>query len=140
MDNNITSVLLVDDDRECLFFHKYILRECGLVERMDTAMNGQEAILLIENKLNTGEALPQLLFLDINMPVMDGWEFLEQYNMFPEDVKSQMKLVMLSASANPDDEARALSNKDVWRFCQKNLTIELTVELLEALHESVSRV
>lgn len=44
---------------------------------------------------------------------------------------------MLSASVNPDDEARAIGNKNVWRFCQKNLTTEKVTELVEALYENV---
>lgn len=131
------SVLLVDDDRECLFLHKYAIRESARAEHIEVAMNGEEAITFIRSAINSDMSLPEIVFVDINMPVMDGWQFIEEYDKLPDYAKSKMNVIMLSASINPDDEFRAKANKNIWRYYQKNLSTEKVTELVEALYESV---
>lgn len=130
----VKSVLLIDDDKECLFLHKYALRESKYVEHIEVAMNGEEALEFIQDAISTNKPLPEIVFVDINMPVMDGWEFMEEYDALPAHVKSKMNVVMLSTSVNPDDELKASANANVWRYCQKNLTSHQVIELVAALY------
>lgn len=134
MEYKVKSVLLVDDDRECLFLHKYALRESKHIEHIEVAMNGEEAMGFIQDAISANRPLPEIVFVDINMPVMDGWEFMEEYDTLPLQAKSKMNVVMLSTSVNPDDELRATANSNVWRYCQKNLTSQQVVELVAALY------
>ncbi len=133
MDYKVKSVLLIDDDRECLFLHKYAIRESARVEHTEVAMNGEEALDYLHEAINANQPLPEIIFVDINMPVMDGWEFMEEYANLPAHAKSKMNVVMLSTSVNPDDEIRASTNNNVWRYCQKNLTSHTVTELVAAL-------
>lgn len=131
MKKKLSSVLLIDDDRETNFFHKIILKKCGITENVLTALNGEEGLSLLRTHIEKGERLPELLLLDINMPGMNGWEFLEEYDKLDAAAKTHVAIVMLSASINPDDEKRALSNKHVRKFCQKNLSDEAVFDIVD---------
>jgi CheY-like chemotaxis protein len=75
---------------------------------------------------------PTLLFLDINMPEMSGWEWLELYNNFPESVKENIAIYILSSSVNPSDIDKAHSNYLVKDYVVKPLTKAKVLDLMEA--------
>jgi CheY-like chemotaxis protein len=71
--------------------------------------------------LRDGSPRPDLIFLDINMPAMDGWEFLAEYQTLPAEKKADTVLIMLTTSLNPDDEKRTLEIPEVSGFENKPL-------------------
>jgi CheY-like chemotaxis protein len=73
--------------------------------------------------------MPDLIFLDINMPGMNGWEFLDEYNKIMDPTKNSLVVTMLTTSDNPDDKARA---KD-WKFVSDFITKPLTKEMMEKI-------
>jgi len=118
----LNRVLLVDDDESANFLNKMILTRTGMVEEIVSSLNGEEALRWLEG-MQTGSDKagkePLLLFLDINMPVMDGWEFLDHYN----EKKAQGAIIyMLSTSQNPEDVQRARQIQSVKGFLHKPLT------------------
>ncbi len=132
--NSLKSILLVDDDDATLLINKMVLKKAGLGNLViNTANDGGEAIDYIKEAFNdNGEKtpIPDLLFLDINMPAIDGWDFLEEYKQLPKDQQDKTKIVMLTTSMNPDDEKRALSTEEVDKFLRKPLTIEAIKEIV----------
>ena len=74
----IDSVLLVEDDRITNFLNERLLRKLNITESIKVATNGEEALQYLEKTEASGKPLPDLIFLDINMPVMDGLEFLQE--------------------------------------------------------------
>lgn len=95
-------VLLIDDNEADNFFHRLAIDESGLVDRVVSAESGPQALEL----LRTLEAPPDLIFLDINMPAMNGWEFLEGYGRLVKPGVAS-KVVLLTTSVAPDDADRA---------------------------------
>ena len=76
MKKKLNCILLVDDDPDDNFYHQIIINEMNIVNHIDIAINGIEAITYLKKE---NQIPPEIIFLDINMPKMNGWEFLEQY-------------------------------------------------------------
>jgi CheY-like chemotaxis protein len=122
--------LIVDDDPQNNFLAKMALRKAfGEVEVTDFVIP-EDALFFIENEFT--DSIPDgnaILFLDINMPTMDGWEFLEAFNTFRESIKKKLKVYMLSSSVDPADVERANVNPNVISFLEKPLSKEILVEM-----------
>lgn len=118
----LNCVLLIDDDEPTNFIHKRIVTKWDGAEEVQIAEGGQEAL----NYLSSSEAgeypQPDIIFLDINMPGMDGWEFLEEYDQLPLAQKGGVMVMMLTTSLNPDDREKAKKYGAVAGFMNKPLT------------------
>jgi CheY-like chemotaxis protein len=120
--------MLVDDDDDDNFFHKRAIMDnqlAGSVIVQDSAKKALEYL-----KLKTDPA-SDLIFLDINMPGMNGWEFLEEYEKLGKEQQSKAMIIMLSTSSNPQDKEKAKS----WDFVTDYITKPLTKEAMEAIIE-----
>ena len=125
----LKSILLVDDDHSTNFYHRLVLRDAGLAEQIDVCVNGQLALEYLNETLANNGILPEFIFLDINMPVMDGWEFLKAYDSLDNTIKEHCNIIMLTTSINPDDREDGLSQLNVKDFRNKPLTAEMVEEL-----------
>ncbi len=124
----LNCILLVDDDPDDNMYHQIILKKMDIVNSVDTVANGLEALAYLKKENQTP---PELIFLDINMPRMNGWEFLEQYRHLDEKQKSRVVIMILTTSANPDDLKRAKQIQDVTGFETKPLSEEIMVEIIQ---------
>lgn len=132
MKKKLESILLVDDDDDCNYFHKRLLVDMECTEHIEVATDGQEALDYLISENEDGKyPQPQIIFLDINMPVMDGWEFLEEYRKLQSNQKGQIVLIMLTTSLNPDDKAKASQFEEIKDFQNKLLTRQRMEELFE---------
>lgn len=116
------SIILVDDDLTTNFLNRLFIDQLGYKLDVHVAISGKEALeLLSVMKHANGDADfgPCLLILDIYMPIMDGWEFLKQYQeRFDESLKDNVSIVVLSALGKGEDEKKALLNPNV-KVCVK---------------------
>ncbi|MCL6265871.1 response regulator [Flagellimonas myxillae] len=118
----LKSVLLVDDDETTNFLNRFFLRQIDSNLPVFTASNGMEAIEFLASDLDD-EHLPCLLILDTNMPVMNGWEFLNGYGeQFGEEFKERIVIVMLTALDLEETTSLALANPEVTDTAQKPLS------------------
>jgi len=116
----LNCILLIDDDEPTNFLNQLTLEQSGCVRYIRIAPSGEAGLDYLRG--NPREYLrPDLIFLDINMPAMDGWEFLEKYRELPQEKKADTVLIMLTASLNPDDEKRTLAIPEVSGFEHKPL-------------------
>jgi len=91
--------------------------------------NGQEAIDFFRTLESGNGSAPDLVMLDVNMPVKDGWGFLEDYASISSDIKDQVRLYMVTSSVIQSDIDRAGFNKDIVGFISKPLTNEKLEEI-----------
>lgn len=124
-------VLLVDDDTVTNMMHRRVIERSERVRTIDVATDGQEALDILRNDIAAGRPLPELIFLDINMPGMGGFEFLEHYSKLRIDPAAQLIIVMLSTSLLEADHARAEADPNVHSFCDKPLRLEKLLELVK---------
>lgn len=127
MTKKLNCILLVDDDPDDNMYHQIILDEMNIAHRIDVALNGLDALTYLkDNKL----AAPEIIFLDLNMPKMNGWEFLEHYKHLNKEQKARVVLVILTTSANPDHIKKAKEIEEVTGFETKPLTKQMLHDLL----------
>ena len=121
MSQKLNCILLVDDNDADNFFHKLVISELHVVDNIQVAETGLEAINYLKKE---NAIIPQLIFLDINMPRMNGWEFLEEYKNLAPAQKAEIVIIMLTTSVNPEDKEHAEKIKEVNGFETKPLTAE----------------
>lgn len=118
-------ILCVDDDPITLMLCKKVITKTSFTNNIITAKNGEEAIQYFDKIVNQEEnQIPQLVFLDLNMPVMDGWEFLDSFNT---DKYSEIKtkIVVLSSTIDPEDYQKSKTYPMVIDFLSKPITLEM---------------
>ncbi len=121
---------IVEDDKANNFLCKMTLEEAGVTNtrsflRAELALNDLK--LMQERK----EVFPSLILLDINMPAMDGWSFLNEYRQFPDEVKSGTSVFLFSSSDHPRDLEKAKDYPEVLDFLAKPLSEEVANALKE---------
>lgn len=126
MKKKLNCVLLIEDDKILNYFNRWLLTKMDIAEKIEIAENGQVALDFLSNggrfHMNEGDyPRPKLIFLDLNMPLMNGWQFLEEYHKLPEEQKGKIVFIMLTSSPNREDADHAKSNKGVAGFVKKPL-------------------
>lgn len=99
-------ILLVDDDEIVNFLNKKILERLGFTQ-IQVAVNGQQAIDLIQRRFVESRALPDIIFLDLSMPVMDGFDFIETIRKSDLPGVENVRIIVITSSQDPRDIARA---------------------------------
>ncbi len=134
--NKLDCVLLIDDDEATNFYHTLILEEACAGVHVQSVTSAREGLDFLQSKGNfSNSPKPGIIFLDINMPGMTGWDFLEVYKELPEDIHARAVVAMLTTSVNPDDKERGSSIPEVKEFAHKPLTPEV---FWKVVHENFS--
>lgn len=119
----LKTIVLIDDDEATNFWHKIILEKNNSSKEIAVFSKADQALEYLKSPDPNGALpVPELIFLDLNIPGMTGWHFLEHYKHLPKAQKEKIKIVVLTTSLNPSDEARANSLEDVAIFQSKPLS------------------
>lgn len=130
MSGSVNRILLVDDDTVTNLMHKRQIARHGLASEVDIATDGQSALDYLKRRADAGEPLPELIFLDINMPRMNGFEFLSAYGQLPERTRAGQRIVMVSTSTLRQDCSRAEADPFVETYETKPLTGEDLIRIV----------
>lgn len=132
MRQKLDKVLLIDDSDADNFIHQRVIKKADITNNVIVKKSGQEALdylsTLLENELYP---MPNLVFLDINMPGMNGWEFLEQYEKLPLNQKAEIIVCMLTTSISETDKKKAETLPQIKSYQHKPLTQDSLMEVLE---------
>jgi len=123
-------IALVDDDKIFQLTASKTIQAIDLGDHVLQFENGEDALTYLRNNLSDPQRLPDYLFLDINMPFVDGWMFLEDYAQIKSQLAKPMVIYMVSSSIDPRDVTRAKNCTDVTEYVVKPVTKEKFKELL----------
>lgn len=125
--------IAIDDDPVNNMICKLTIEMVATKPEIVTFTNPSLGFDYIVNEYATKlEQRPTVVLLDINMPVMSGWEFLERFDNLKDDVKKMFKIFILSSSVDPRDKQRSYANKNVKAFMVKPLVKDNVVEILDS--------
>ena len=136
--SKLNSILLVEDDSITNFINERLLRKLNVAENIKIALNGYEAISIIQKTVQEKKQCPNLIFLDINMPVMDGFEFLNEFRLLDFPNKDDVVIVVLTTSTNITDieKLKGSGNTD---FINKPLTKEKVQDVIKRHYSEVAK-
>lgn len=128
-----STVMLIDDSEIDNFINHKMIEGCNFAERTYIHTSSKSALEFLKNLERTGkvpqELIPEIIFLDINMPIMDGFQFIEEFDKLAKEFKSKSKIVMLTTSVNPSDIERSQKNKYIIKYINKPLTQDVLTSI-----------
>jgi CheY-like chemotaxis protein len=114
--------MLVDDNDTDNFISKRIIEITKFANRVEVKNSGKSALDYLRENQDNADELPSLIFLDINMPIVDGFVFLYEFEKFNDLIKDKCKVIILSSSDNKRDIDKIVNNNHVIKFVTKPLT------------------
>jgi CheY-like chemotaxis protein len=121
-ENNIDLVMLVDDNETDNFISRRIIEITNFSKRVEIKNSGKSALEYLDANTDNPENLPDYIFLDINMPIVDGFVFLYEFEKFNSFLRNKCKVIILSSSDNKRDIDKIVNNDNVIKFITKPLT------------------
>ena len=127
----LKKIAVIDDDQVFQMIVKKQLAVSNVDREILKFFNGDEAFKYFQKNVDNLDALPEYIMLDVNMPIKDGWDFLEDYRSLPKVIRERIKIYMVTSSVMKSDIDRALNDADVEDYVSKPVSSEKLVELFQ---------
>ncbi|MEQ8475325.1 response regulator [Fulvivirga sp.] len=124
-------VMIIDDNEIDIFINQKVLEFNNFASEIINIQAAQNAIDQL--KSSKIEDIPNLIFLDLNMPIMDGFRFLYEFSLLSDEVRAKIKIVVLTSSDNSNDKEKVAANADVLTYISKPLTDQKLSEIASML-------
>ena len=115
MSDKLGHILLIDDDSPTNYLHEVVIKRSGYRNKVTVYTSVRQALSFLEDQT------PDLIFVDINMPGLSGWDFIDEFRKLKKE--EMPVIIMLSSSIDPEDQRRANALKEVQDFVEKPMTI-----------------
>ncbi len=125
-------VLLIDDDTIYQFVACKTLESTGYVNQIKVYSNGQEAYHFLEKNMKNPSELPDVILLDVNMPVMNGWQFLDVYQLLKQSLSKEIQVFLVTSSMNDQDREYSKKYNCVQDYIVKPLVKEKISQILSS--------
>lgn len=137
MKKTYENILLIDDDRFTNFYNTKVLSNHKSFGTINSVTSGKAALIYLKNTIeNANTQKPDIIFLDINMPAMNGWEFLSEYIKLDKSLTNTINLIILTSSSYNDDYEKAKKIGLVNTILQKPLSKTALDNLINTLTPS----
>ncbi|MFH1320770.1 MAG: response regulator [Bacteroidota bacterium] len=123
-----STAMLIDDNEIDNFINQKMIEGCNFAEQIYIHTSSRSALEFLDNFARVenipDKILPEIIFLDINMPIMDGFQFVEEFRKRPAHIKEKIRIVMLTTSIDPTDQKQCDEDELIEKFISKPLTEE----------------
>lgn len=130
-ERTISKIMLIDDDEIHSNLCYELILKSGITQSVSIYNDAEEALEFIRENTSRPDVLPDLIFLDINMPFMDGWEFLDAYESLKPEVNKHIVLILLTSSVYKNDIEKAKQYKSVVEYIKTPISINKLLETRE---------
>ena len=131
--SDLKTLTLVDDDDIFVFLTKKVVEKTNLVDLIKVFGNGLDAINFIKENRDNVDVLPEIILLDLSMPIMNGWQFLEEFAKLNPSIGKKITIYICSSSISHDDITRAKSINEVSDYIIKPITKHKLIDLIKTL-------
>ena len=129
----IKQLVLVDDDEVYVYLTRRMIEETHLVDLVKVFRNGLEAINFLKSNVDHPDDLPEVIFLDLSMPVMDGWQFLKEFILLKPHIGRKIVVYIVTSSISPEDIARSQAISEVSDYLIKPVSKEQFIALINGM-------
>jgi CheY-like chemotaxis protein len=131
--NKVKTLGIVDDDKIYTFLIKKTIEQTNLVDMVKIFDNGLNALNFLKKNADNPDSLPEIILLDLSMPVLDGWGFLEEYILLRPKLGRKITIYIISSSISPYDITKAKGINSVTDFIIKPISKEKLIEIFKTL-------
>lgn len=123
-------IWIIDDDELFIMITRNNIRKSGVTCIIEDFKNGKDALHEIKERVKVGVNIPNILLLDLNMPLIDGWDFLAEFKSISLESRKHIKIYICTSSIDPKDLKRAEAISEVTSFLEKPINTEVVQKIM----------